>query len=384
MDYQARPELTDTQIDCLGTLAKIVMQTMQLNSEAVEGRRALRMSQALQSFQDGKDSIEFGDSDGSSVDFLKQAGDVTSPRADGGDKPLCLGGSGKMSLNSAPDPENVERLAKAESPAPEEQPDAESSKKPPQVIEPTSESTFVRAANLLRESLDLHATGGVVFYNAGIGFHYRDVPTQDLESSEDDLAMSPRKRHRKTASSASHSSHASPKTSDVMSFSMAEIPLGGPKELSKVKSFSPIPEDVLLHLLQRYPRGKMWSFNHFGHLVDRAVFGTSEKSESDTSDPNRSQRRQAEAKRLCRYFPNGECTLRPSVSCIFCVHSSATGCSLLASLTKNPLLLFFLGISDYVCDTLRRLAALAMASHWSFSPSPYRQHVIHGRKALSC
>lgn len=327
MDYQARPELTDTQIDCLGTIAKIIMQTMQLNSEAVEGRRALRMSQALQSFQDGKDSIEFGDSDCSSVDFLKQAGDVTSPRADGGDKSVCLGGNGQVSLDSAADPENVKRLAKAETPAPEVQPDEEGSKKLSQGSEPTSESTFVRAANLLRESLDLHATGGVVFYNAGIGFHHRAVPTQDLESSEDDLAMSPRKRHRNTASSTSHSSHASPKTSDVMSFSMAEIPLGGPKELSKVKSFSPIPEDFLLHLLQRYPRGKMWSFNHSGHLVDREVFGTSEKSESDTSAPSRSQRRQTEANRLCRYFPNGKCTSRPSVSCIFCIYSFATGCS---------------------------------------------------------
>jgi hypothetical protein len=336
MDYQARPELTDTQIDCLGTISKIVMQTMQLNSEAVEGRRALRMSQALQSFQDGKDSIEFGDSDGSSIDFLKQAEDVTSPRADGNDKPLCLGGSSKLSLDSAADPENAERFAKAESPAPEEQPDAESSKKTSQGSEPTSESTFVRAANLLRESLDLHATGGVVFYNAGIGLHHRDVPTQELESSEDDLAVSPRKRHRKTASSTSHTSHASLKTSDVMSFSMAEIPLGGPKELSKVNSFSPIPEDVLLHLLQRYPRGKMWSFNHSGHLVDREVFGTSEKSESDTSAPNRSQRRQAEAKRLCRYFPNGECTLHPSVTCISCIYSFATWCSLLRKPNIKP------------------------------------------------
>jgi len=336
MDYQARPELTDTQIDCLGTISKIVMQTMQLNSEAVEGRRALRMSQALQSFQDGKDSIEFGDSDGSSIDFLKQAGDVTSPRADGNDKPLCLGGSGNLSLDSAAGPENAERFAKAESPAAVEQPNAESSKKPSQGSELTSESTFVRAANLLRESLDLHATGGVVFYNAGIGLHHRDVPTRDLESSEDSLAMSPRKRHRNTVSSTSHSSHAYPKTSDVMSFSLAEIPLGSPKELSKVKSFSPIPEDVLLHLLQRYPRGKMWSFNHFGHLVDRVVFGTSERSESDTSAPNRSQRRQAEAKRLCRYFPNGECTSRPSVHCIFCIYSFATGCIAWQTLHKIP------------------------------------------------
>lgn len=336
MDYQARPELTDTQIDCLGTIAQIVMQTMQLNSESVEGRRALRMSQALQSFQDGKDSIEFGDSDGSSVDFLKQAGDVSSARADGGDKPVCLGGSGQVPLDSASDPENVNRLVKAETPVSEVQPNQESSKKPSQGSEPTSESTFVRAANLLRESLDLHTTGGVVFYNAGIGFHHRAVPTQDLESSEDDSTKSPRKRHRNTASSMSHSSHASPKTSDVLSFSIAEIPLGGPKELSEVKSFSPVPEDVLLHLLERYPRGKMWSFNHFGHLVDREVFGTSEKSESDTSASSRSQRRQAEAKRLCRYFPNGECTPRPSVSCIFCIYSFATGCSAWQPYMKLP------------------------------------------------
>ena len=317
IDDRVRPELTEDQVDCMGTIAKIVMQTMQLNSEAAERKRSLRMSLGLQSFQDGKDSIEFEDQNGSSVDYdlvTKQGEDGGTSRANGNDPSIRPDGDKENSQDLSAHPENAEKLVDVPPPARDPRPNGDTTQKPSQDMDQTPNSTFVRAANLLRESLDLQATGGVVFYDAGVGYHGRDAAAPDLEGSEDDLEKSPRKRKKNSASSISSHEHGSSKYADVIGFSTAEIPLGTQKELGKVRSFSLLTEHLLQQLLQRYPRGKMWSFDEDGNLADEGSFSAFGRSQCSNNVPTRSQRRQAEARHLCRYFPNGECAYHPRVN----------------------------------------------------------------------
>ena len=307
IDDRVRPELTEDQIDCLGTIAKIVMQTMRTNSEAAERKRSFRMFQGLQSFQDGRDSIGLDDRNGSSIDYdfyTKQGEEGTSSYVNGNEQLAGLVSGYQNSQNAYTGPARAQVLMEDPS-HPLKSPLKASGNKLAPDIDQAPKSTFVRAANLLREALDLQIGGGVVFYNAGFSHKYRDAAGLDLEGPENELGRSPQKKDRNPSMPSSPHKHGSSKTCDIASFSTAECPLGTQEDFMKIKPFGLLPENLLHQLLQRHPRGKIWSFDEDGLLVDGGSFSASKRLDIAGNDPIRNRRRQAEARLLYRYFPNG-------------------------------------------------------------------------------
>ena len=325
IDDRVRPELTEDQVDCLGTIAKIVMQTMQVNSEAAERRRSLRMSQGLQSFQDGSHSLEHEGQHTSDVDyerFIKQGEEPKLARFNS-DKIRRGLSEGRSSSDTREPSSHKGSNANASLPVPSQDTgphlNDDSVEKTLSNIDQLPNSTFLRAANLLRESLDLESTGGVVFYKANAHHQSGEATALELEGSEDDVKRSPRKRHRASASSGSSHEHRSFSFADVLSFSTAEYPWGTTKELEKVRTFNQITENLLQRLLHRYPRGKSWLLDDDGSIADGITYNASSKIFSPTGRSQSSQnilavdrQQQSEASRLRQYFPGGEypCRLR--------------------------------------------------------------------------
>lgn len=317
IDHRVRPELNEDQVDCLGTIAKIVMQSMQLSSEAAERKRSLKMSQGLQAFQDGKDSQQrdIHGRDGVDYDnFIAQGNDPDRPRTNGDD------GDSLHSLDEATSPTAEKTRMDFEAPvaadvlSPPDPYADDNSKESAKDVEQSSNTPFMRSANLLREALDLHNTGGVVFFKADSRYRNREASQLELDASEDDFSGSPRKKKGSSVSSGSSHEHPASKKSDVLSFSTADLPLGTAKELGKIRSFSPMAEHLLHQLLQRYPKGNMWCFDEDGEPANKLPFSASSRSYSVSGRvqlgrniPGRDRRGQSEARQLRQCFPNGEC-----------------------------------------------------------------------------
>ena len=281
------------------------MQTMKLNSEAEERRRSFRMSKGLQSFQDGKDGMDFEDqNEKSSVDydsFVKQ-GDGSFTMKTASDERLesshshdvtqqntdTPNGAAGAHPNSVPDTLQSSKTSDSES---------ESS----QLRDQFSHPTFVRAANILRESLGLEYRGGVVFLNSGMGSRqaHNGTTLTDMAGSGEEFEDPPSKLKRQKTFHSSFTEQDLSKPSDVMSFSTAQIPLGMKRDLDKAKTITPLRENMLQHLLHRYPRGKIWTFDAAGNLAE----GGRASPLGHQSAHN--QRRQAEASLLIQHFPNG-------------------------------------------------------------------------------
>ena len=260
------------------------------------------MSKGLQSFQDGKDSIDLEDqNEKSSVDygsFVKQ-GDGSFSIQTSSDQRLESGHShdvtqhnlaisdGATHPNSSPDTSQSSKTSDSE---------IESS----QLQEQSSHSTFVRAANILRESLGLEYNGGVVFLNSGTGARqaHNDTTRTDMEESGPETEDRPSKLKRQNTFHSSFTEQELCKPSDVMSFSTAQMPLGMKRDLDQARIFTPIPENILQHLLHSHPRGKIWTFDAAGNLAGGRVSPSGHQS-------SHNQRRQAEASLLIQHFPNG-------------------------------------------------------------------------------
>ena len=304
IDDRVRPELTATQVDFLGTVATIVMRNMELNHEAEERMRSLKMSGALNAFQEGRTTIRIA----TPLEEARTYGDqelrrnrkkAASSTASLHDMIGEANGSTSMHstvLSSPADDLDLESPRSANEMTPSE-PDQD------------SKLTFVRAASLLRQSLDLQDTGGVVFLETSVDFHGRKANNPSRGEAEkkhnnglDTMSpMSDSFKHRTF-------SRKEDQASDVIGFSTAECRLGSQPNMKDVRSFSPLDHGTLQNLLQSYPRGRLWSFDDDGLLSawdEDLLDGYSHLSSSETAKM-RSQRKQNEATQLSRHFPNGE------------------------------------------------------------------------------
>lgn len=308
IDDKVRPELTEYQQDCLGTIAQIVMQTMKLNSEAEERRRSFRMSKGLQSFQDGRDNIDLeNQNEKSSVhyeSFIKLGDGDTAIEGDSDEHLENEGHVHDAMRHSSARPAAAEARPNGDAStlksAKESVSEDESNQVQDQSPDQSPHSTFVRAANILRESLALQQHGGVVFVNSRMGSRqaFAGTSVTDMEDSETESDDWPRKLNRQRTFHGSFSEQDVYTPSDVMGFSTAQVPLGNKMDLAKAEIFSPLPEDMLQHLLHRYPRGKIWTFDATGRLVE------GDGASAVGIKPSRNRKRQAEADLLAQYFPN--------------------------------------------------------------------------------
>lgn len=305
IDDKVRPELTASQVDFLGTVAKIVMRNMELNHEAEERMRSLKMSGALNAFQEGRSSIrnttrwERVRSESGPVPRRRK----TKVASSAGSSDDECGGTNGSTIEQPPTTSNEVRNLDSES-------SGASDETPTPERDQDTKSTFVRAASLLSQSLDLQDTGGVVFLETGANYLGRtastsasaDLDTKLLPNGLDATSPSGENFRHRTLSKNEE------QASGVIGFSTAECTLGSQADMKNVRSFIPLDQGTLQSLLQNHPRGRLWCFDDDERLSawdEDLLDGDSSLSSSETAKM-RSQRKQVEASHLSKHFPNGK------------------------------------------------------------------------------
>ena len=305
IDDRVRPELTASQVDFLGTVAKIVMRNMELNHEAEERMRSLKMSGALNAFQEGRSSIRnttrWERARAECSPALRRPKIEASSSAGSSDD-VCgdaFSSTVKQPTTTSSEVDNQERDSSS----------ASDETSPPEQDQDTK-STFVRAASLLSQSLDLQDTGGVVFLETGVNYLGRTASTSPPTDLEKKLlpngldATSPSGENFRHTTFSKNEEQAS----GVIGFSTAECTLGSQADMQNVKSFIPFDQGTLQSLLQSYPRGRLWCFDDDERLSawDEDLLDGDSSLSSSESAKMCSQRKQAEASRLAKHFPHGK------------------------------------------------------------------------------
>lgn len=318
IDDQPRARLSADQEEFLGTIARTIMKHMEINSEAEERKRAMRMSRGLNAFVEGKSRFDIEDytfdtSVLNSRHGLKKR--ESHPRvmhsSDSQESQVAsdhVPTKTEPSSNTTPSDDHDDSQDETESRAARGN------------VDLGQRSTFVRAANLLKESLDLRGRGGVVFLDTAIGFRGReDRSSENPTASNQDQTKNdidkndPPIYNEATKAVYRHSSFGgiledrlSQKPADVISFSTSEGAMSPATKMTGIKSFSPMSEDLLQSFLQRYPRGKLWSFDGDGNLSSEEEDSASPGDQRKPSGRKTtySKRKRLEADLLRKYFPN--------------------------------------------------------------------------------
>lgn len=328
--------LTREQEDFLGTIASSCMTYLETNREAAEGRRATRFSHGLNLFVEGRSSFASDEARTTTPENLPAAYDgpgsnkqmprSNSKRASRSDSETstALNDARKqtdMSSHKSPRASNEFTFrGKAR-----DNRDASSSL---EMVEPQDtvgddmtsgrqgqrdhESrghprTFSRAANLLRESLEIDSNGGVVFFDANSGLVHRSGQDSSPTTASDAIRDSEGTRTvRKVPKLPSELNQGQDQVIMTTSFDPATNTFKSSRSLSNVlasstakKPFAPgdnslvldvnwqLDHSFLRELLRRYPKGKLWAFDQFGSLPSSeedyrpsSALGTQRQSQS--------------------------------------------------------------------------------------------------------
>lgn len=324
LDTQPRQGLTPLEKEILGSLSMLVMDYLKVCRQASEGRRAARLSRGLSFFVEGSSS--FVDSaDPSRADSCPPHS-VTPASIN---NRVSMSGGSHASHNSdrpshgvSHSPPNDRSLSSdarsmtsgdsgasyskensgtsgADSSLPEWITSSSRNRLPPDDSHGNS-WCFRRAANLLRESLDLDNDGAVVFY----------------EASNNDFVDGDAGSVASGASDCSGSDTGGPAT--ILSMSTNDDPFA-PRAGSNVASpAASLDRSFLGMLLRRYPRGKLWSFHRDGIIFASDDDDLMPRDGSNTpisrsppgappvdgSRPIGKRKRAAENSWLNQYFPN--------------------------------------------------------------------------------
>ena len=268
LDTKVRPKLSLTQERFLGTIAATIMGHLEVNREAEERSKVLRMAKGLNAFVEGKNSF--------------------SPEGQSDEKTAAAPIGGVL--------EEIESTHAN--------------------IEGAHTATFSRAANLLSDSLRVRDHGGVCFLDTTTGpqnVSLRRTGTVETES-ESDARDSPRKTGTaKTRNNSSFAHDRRPR--DIKETRRAEV-IGfcgsRPKPLSQDESrnldtFVPLEERFLQSLLKHYPRGKVWIFDGAEGLTSEEDDRRPSRSRVSEDQAQRKLSRKISEKEILRQcFPNGE------------------------------------------------------------------------------
>lgn len=145
--------------------------------------------------------------------------------------------------------------------------------------------TFRRAANLLRESLEIRGDGGVIFMEAG------NSPLTD------------------EAGSGSESATDTGNPAPVLAISTSNEPFAPSSGSRSLYPAANLGSDFLSQLLRRYSKGKLWSFHRDGMVYssdddDHSTPNNAAKRDITISKVRSKNWRSVENTILNRYFPN--------------------------------------------------------------------------------
>lgn len=326
LDPNPRPNgLAEHEKESLGSLAAMSMDFLRVSRQAAEGRRAARLSRGLScfvegssSFVDGLGSLPSGSRSGSHLDSHSGSQDshsgshrgsaVSSTSTRSSASPPALGSPTTRSRHSRGSRgsrgSSIDvRPSRSPGPSSSEGKDTGTSSDmttplPDWLIAGTKSSkarlademhnnhwTFRRAANLIRESLELTGDGGVIFLeNSSMPM---DVDNTRLDYFED--ADSP---------------------VSVLGVSTNEEPFAPEPGSNATCAAANCDRRFLQNVLHRYPKGKVWTFHR-----DRSLFASSDDDEKSPNSPVSAVRtpdappatskkwRASEATQLAKYFP---------------------------------------------------------------------------------
>ncbi|KAL2850751.1 hypothetical protein BJY01DRAFT_126019 [Aspergillus pseudoustus] len=298
LDTKPHSGLTQEEKETLGSLSILIMNFLKVSRQASEGRRAARLSRGLSCFVEGSSS--FVDSFHASYAGSGAALPSTPPSSSQRGNHLSVG-----SLNSLDVPlkRTYSNDARSCSSVSDSRPDNGGSSSPPTALPEWWTGSqrkdlngldqshgncwaFRRAANLLRESLELEDDGGVVFLEVG------NSPASDIDSGSD--------------YSAENVTPAS-----VLAMSTTEEPFAPGPGSSVASPAANLDITFLQQLIRRYPKGKLWSFHRDGMLSssddEKAISPRSRSRAIKTTELAKSGQkkwRSMENSMLNLHFPN--------------------------------------------------------------------------------
>ncbi|RHZ51767.1 hypothetical protein CDV55_100220 [Aspergillus turcosus] len=291
LDPKPRDSFSDLERDILGSLGMLIMDYLQVSRQASEGRRAARLSRGLSYFVEGSSSFvdPHPSCSGSSAPTLStpassgvranhlsggssQSFEPPSKRSHSIDARSISSDNGDQNNSSTPD-----------TPLPDWW--AGSRKKGLTLDESHSSSwAFRRAANLLRESLELDSEGGVIFLEVN-NSHMLDIETGSDCSGENGPPA------------------------PVLAVSTRDEPFAPGPGSTVLYPAANLDSGFLHQLLRRYTNGKLWSFHRDGILSssdDEKPNGNCSRSTKPTEAPRGSGKKwkQSENALLNVFFPN--------------------------------------------------------------------------------
>lgn len=265
----------------------LVMDFLKVSRQATEGRRAARLSQGLSRFVEGNSSLF----DAAHSPTADDQGSKTSSSVKSGTHSLSAehlsrhnSRRSRSRSTSARSGSSVsESRGEASVPSSFEAPfPAWPSEQKPEDVNKGNSWTFRRAANLIRESLELQGDSGVVFVEAS------REPVSDVDSGSDD------------------SFNETGKPASVLAMSTESNPLGSETTVSPSHPVKNLDKDFLQRLLDRYHKGRLWAFHRDG-MLSSSDNEKSRKSRARTRTSGRAtglkKRKTTENSVLNRCFP---------------------------------------------------------------------------------
>ena len=354
LDDKPHQGFSDTQKAFCETIARTIMGHLEINREAEERKKGTRMSRGLNAFVEGKtwlgleithqrpeysrnlSSQRFDEpAPFASETRMKKSGknqksapQENLPRSVSGTQiGLSRSGSGTSDVYSKPSQQMPEASLEQSSTLSETRDDSHDESEgsqPPQDLLNGHRWTFSRAANLLRQSLDLQDMGGIIFLDTSVGFTVDEDTMSSTRSvgkaseSESDMrSNSPDAElaHERHGSASVHVK--SPidfqktmrrmKRAELLGLSTSDNPLSLDPNQDVASGFNGITEKLLSKMLKQYPRGHLWSFDEDGMLSssEEEITATGSRK-SSTKSQNKARRKRTEAKLLQSCFPGGK------------------------------------------------------------------------------
>ncbi|KAJ5764618.1 hypothetical protein N7533_003299 [Penicillium manginii] len=276
LDTKTHAEFTHLEKETMAHMGMLIMDFLKVSRQASEGLRASRLSHGLSCFVEGQSSLTSNEQDTAAGDDYRKPGRssgistnrTSNDQLDG--RSLSSGRSGSRS-NSAYSLDSASELSVEKSIPSSFDSNyghnwSQNKAKDEGETHRGNSWTFRRAANLIRESLELNGNDGVVF----------------VESDNDPM-------HNSGSDSELSSSVDNSKAVTVLALSTED---GGTERRTPLScSISNLDEDFLRRLLNRYSRGNIWSFHRDGLL-------SSSDSEESEGSPEPRGRKNPSLKRM--------------------------------------------------------------------------------------
>ena len=270
LDTKPHDDFTILEKETMGHMGTLIIDFLKTSRQAAEGHRATRLSHGLSLFVEGRSAFA-DDSQSPVTENVENVDQQSLSEKSTGQSPRNRSQSDNNTSDQSPTQSNgvqsydfafaqENKDSIASSPATiHEKLSHQSKAKLNRETQRGNAWTFRRAANLIRESLEIGGNDGVVFVEAGNEPIPHNGSDSDPSSSVDSVDTN--------------------KAVHVLALSTeAENNNEGKKQKSSVhRSISNLDEDFMRTLLHRYNKGRVWSLHRDGLL------SSSDSEETDTT-----------------------------------------------------------------------------------------------------